>query len=294
MINYEYQEAEEEASMDLVSFRNRLAQRSGVTLHEGIGISPANADARGYLESPVPVANRSLDTENKISMRSEKRGNAQGRYYDDEVDLVDPNDLMGEALDRGFGGKGKGGDDSDDDISREKKAASKKYYGIGRGQGGEGGDYDDVAETKRRNKADAQRSQKSASKKSHLDGFADAETKSMDSEAERARFGFTTTTNRNAGQYREYSGNGQHEQYGQHEQSKIEIVDRQNYKSASDGKQSEQHYEEPYNSRAESQRLSSMYSKNVDHEGHASSQGSVDPDLNWNMDSTHVKREKST
>jgi len=214
--------------MDLVSFRNRLAQRSGVTLHEGIGISPANADARGYLESPVPVANRSLDTENKISMRSEKRGNAQGRYYDDEVDLVDPNNLVDEALDRGFGGKGKGGDDSDDEISREKKAASKKYYGIGRGQGGEGGDYDDVAETKRRNKADAQRSQKSASNK-----------------------------------------------------------------SASDGKQSEQHYEEPYNSRAESQRLSSMYSKNVDHEGHASSQGSVGPDLNWNMDSTHVKKEKT-
>ena len=36
---------------------------------------------------------------------------------------------MDEALDRGFGRKGKGGDDSDDEISREKKAASKKYYG---------------------------------------------------------------------------------------------------------------------------------------------------------------------
>ena len=34
MINYEYQEQEEDNSMDLVSFRNRLAKRSGITHHE--------------------------------------------------------------------------------------------------------------------------------------------------------------------------------------------------------------------------------------------------------------------
>ena len=37
-----------------------------VPLHQGIEVTPAAADSRNYLESPVPVANRSYETEEKI------------------------------------------------------------------------------------------------------------------------------------------------------------------------------------------------------------------------------------
>ena len=45
---------------------------------QGIEVVPATNDTRAYLESPVPVANRSHETEEKIKNKMEK--NKAGRY----------------------------------------------------------------------------------------------------------------------------------------------------------------------------------------------------------------------
>ena len=71
---------------------------------------------------------------------------------DDGIDMVSPVDLVEEALDRGFRSRDKSGDEqeSDDEISREKREAARKHYGIRRSPSD-----DDVARTKEQIKADA-------------------------------------------------------------------------------------------------------------------------------------------
>jgi len=156
MMDYEYQEAEQDEDMDLLTFRERLQKRSGVAIHNGIEVTPAASDARNYLESPTPVANRSMETEEKIKSKMLK--NKAGRFYDDGIDMFSPVDLVEEALDRGFKSRDKSGDEqeSEDEISREKREAARRHYGIRKSPS-----QDDIARTKEQIKADA-KSEKSA------------------------------------------------------------------------------------------------------------------------------------
>jgi len=72
------QETKEDVDMDLMTFRERLQKRCGVEVHEGVEVSAAGADVRNYLESPVPVANRTNETEHRIKDKMLK--NKAGRY----------------------------------------------------------------------------------------------------------------------------------------------------------------------------------------------------------------------
>ena len=49
---------------------------------QGVEVTPATNDTRNYLESPVPVANRSHETEEKIKNKMDK--NKAGRYCEFE------------------------------------------------------------------------------------------------------------------------------------------------------------------------------------------------------------------
>ena len=68
--------------------------------------------------------------------------------------MVSPDHLISEALDRGFksgaDSKNAQDDDSEDEISKEKKEAARKHYGMRRSPSN-----DDVAITKQRIKAEA-------------------------------------------------------------------------------------------------------------------------------------------
>lgn len=67
--------------------------------------------------------------------------------------MVSPVNLIDEALDRGFGKSGnKSGEEheSEDEISREKREAARRHYGIRKSPSD-----DDIARTKEQIKADA-------------------------------------------------------------------------------------------------------------------------------------------
>ena len=87
---------------------------------------------------------------------------------DDGIDMVSPVDLVEEALDRGFRSKSKdkSGDEreSEDEISREKKEAARRHYGIRKSPSD-----DDIARTKQQIKADA-KSEKSGKSRSPSGG----------------------------------------------------------------------------------------------------------------------------
>ncbi|XP_063675699.1 uncharacterized protein LOC134812281 isoform X5 [Bolinopsis microptera] len=247
MMDYEYQEVKKDQDMDLVSFRERLQTRSGVAIHHGIEVTPAGNDARNYLESPVPVANRSMETEERI--KNKMLRNKAGRHYEDGIDMVSPNHLVEEALDRGFKyGKDKSESadeqDSEDEISREKKEAARRHYGIRKSPSD-----DDITRTKEQIKADA-KSEKSgksrssphshgekaqrSSRASHgsraKDSKATSKAPSATSQEERLRYGFDHTINVNndaSGQpdqdynysdERTKSGHDHHNESGRNEQ----------------------------------------------------------------------------
>ena len=70
------------------------------------------------------------------------------------MDLVSPNHLVEETLDRGFGRQQQ--QESDDEISREKREAARKHYGMDDQE-------DDIARQKEMNKKTPVKSDRSTS-----------------------------------------------------------------------------------------------------------------------------------
>merc|ERR1719232_743799 len=332
MMDYEYQEAEQDKDMDLLTFRERLQKRSGVAIHNGIEVSPAANDARNYLESPVPVANRSLETEEKIKNKMLK--NKAGRYYDDGIDMVSPVDLVEEALDRGFRSRDKSGDeqDSDDEISREKREAARKHYGIRRSPSD-----DDVARTKEQIKADAKseksgKSRHSPGEKALRSSRASQGSRTKDSkqekapsscsqEADRKKAGFDHRTEPSSHQDRdsqparygkssqredrkkagfahgiESSGHQEHDSQPARYGKSSPREDRKTKKAGFDHRTESSGHQERDFQAAHDGRSSTRDTKSKKSSvrpSPAMSEESVEADLNWNLDRSHVKTTKS-
>ncbi|XP_063675708.1 uncharacterized protein LOC134812281 isoform X13 [Bolinopsis microptera] len=309
MMDYEYQEVKKDQDMDLVSFRERLQTRSGVAIHHGIEVTPAGNDARNYLESPVPVANRSMETEERI--KNKMLRNKAGRHYEDGIDMVSPNHLVEEALDRGFKyGKDKSESadeqDSEDEISREKKEAARRHYGIRKSPSD-----DDITRTKEQIKADA-KSEKSgksrssphshgekaqrSSRASHGSRAKDSKATSKAPSATSQAQGVTTRVAKLTGQHsdeRTKSGHDHHNESGRNEQEP----------HSGDGKKSGHsrhsetsgHYDQEIQSArvSKSSHRDSVKSKKsgVRHSPEES-EVSLEADLNWNLDRSHVTTAK--
>nr|BDF92383.1 comb plate cilium protein CTENO189 [Bolinopsis mikado] len=283
MLDYEYQEATQDKDMDLLTFRERLQKRSGVAIHNGIEVTPAASEARNYLESPTPVANRSFETEERIKNKMLK--NKAGRYYDDGIDMVSPVDLVEEALDRGFRSKSKdkSGDEreSEDEISREKKEAARRHYGIRKSPSD-----DDIARTKQQIKADA-KSEKSgksrspsgdkthrssrASQGSHAKDMKQEKAPSATSQDDRKKAGFEDRSDSQRGSDSRPVRSGR----SQHSQRDRGSVEDQLDKSAA-------------HSRTDTKSKTSGIRPSPE-----MSEVSVEADLNWNLDRSHVKTAKS-
>ena len=84
--------------------------------------------------------------------------------------MVSPNQLLEQAMDRGFGEKkkkstdnGKGFDECFDEIDMEKKEAARRYYGMNQSPDDE--EEDDVTRTKQRIRAEREDRQRSGKDK---------------------------------------------------------------------------------------------------------------------------------
>ncbi|XP_063675709.1 uncharacterized protein LOC134812281 isoform X14 [Bolinopsis microptera] len=293
MMDYEYQEVKKDQDMDLVSFRERLQTRSGVAIHHGIEVTPAGNDARNYLESPVPVANRSMETEERI--KNKMLRNKAGRHYEDGIDMVSPNHLVEEALDRGFKyGKDKSESadeqDSEDEISREKKEAARRHYGIRKSPSD-----DDITRTKEQIKADAKSEKSGKSRSSPHSHGEKAQRSSRASHGSRAKDSKATSKAPSATSQdeRTKSGHDHHNESGRNEQEP----------HSGDGKKSGHsrhsetsgHYDQEIQSArvSKSSHRDSVKSKKsgVRHSPEES-EVSLEADLNWNLDRSHVTTAK--